>query len=60
MSSVPARPEIGLRRAEVGEVSVFYREAGDPERPAILLLHGFPTSSRGWLRRWPPLPTPSA
>ncbi|MBW8859813.1 MAG: alpha/beta hydrolase, partial [Caulobacter sp.] len=28
-----------------GEVSVFYREAGDPERPAILLLHGFPTSS---------------
>lgn len=24
---------------------VFYREAGDPERPAILLLHGFPTSS---------------
>jgi pimeloyl-ACP methyl ester carboxylesterase len=34
-----------LRRAEVGEVSVFYREAGDPKRPAILLLHGFPTSS---------------
>jgi pimeloyl-ACP methyl ester carboxylesterase len=24
---------------------VFYREAGDPSRPAIVLLHGFPTSS---------------
>jgi pimeloyl-ACP methyl ester carboxylesterase len=45
MSPVPARPEVVLRRAQVGEVSVFYREAGDPERPTILLLHGFPTSS---------------
>jgi pimeloyl-ACP methyl ester carboxylesterase len=45
MSSAPIRPDVVLRRAEVGEVSVFYREAGDPERPAILLLHGFPTSS---------------
>ena len=25
--------------------NVFYRKAGDPQRPAILLLHGFPTSS---------------
>jgi pimeloyl-ACP methyl ester carboxylesterase len=24
---------------------VFYREAGDPARPTIILLHGFPTSS---------------
>ena len=45
MSPVPACTEVVLRRAEVGEVSVFYREAGDPERPTILLLHGFPTSS---------------
>ncbi len=45
MSPVPARPEVVLRRAQVGEVSVFYREAGDRERPTILLLHGFPTSS---------------
>jgi pimeloyl-ACP methyl ester carboxylesterase len=28
-----------------GGVSVFYREAGDPKAPAVLLLHGFPTSS---------------
>jgi pimeloyl-ACP methyl ester carboxylesterase len=26
-------------------VKVFYREAGDPSAPAVLLLHGFPTSS---------------
>jgi pimeloyl-ACP methyl ester carboxylesterase len=45
MSPAPIRPDVVLRRAEVGEVSVFYREAGDPKRPAILLLHGFPTSS---------------
>jgi pimeloyl-ACP methyl ester carboxylesterase len=29
----------------VGKHKVFYREAGDPSAPAILLLHGFPTSS---------------
>lgn len=45
MTPDPTRPEVVLRRAEVAEVSVFYREAGDPACPAILLLHGFPTSS---------------
>lgn len=29
----------------VGDLKIFYREAGDPARPAIVLLHGFPTSS---------------
>ncbi|MDF2523214.1 MAG: hydrolase [Clostridiales bacterium] len=29
---------------EVEGISVFYREAGDPNKPTILLLHGFPTS----------------
>ncbi|CAN5265669.1 alpha/beta fold hydrolase [soil metagenome] len=45
MSFQLTRPEIVLRRTEVGGVSIFYREAGDPERPTLLLLHGFPTSS---------------
>lgn len=31
--------------AEIGEVSVFYREAGPKDAPTILLLHGFPSSS---------------
>jgi pimeloyl-ACP methyl ester carboxylesterase len=26
-------------------VTVFYREAGAPDAPVVLLLHGFPTSS---------------
>ena len=36
------------QRADVDGVSVFYREAGPPEAPVILLLHGFPSSSRMW------------
>ena len=30
---------------EVDRTEIFYREAGDPGAPTILLLHGFPTSS---------------
>jgi pimeloyl-ACP methyl ester carboxylesterase len=29
----------------VNGFKIFYREAGDPQKPAVLLLHGFPTSS---------------
>jgi pimeloyl-ACP methyl ester carboxylesterase len=38
------------QRSDVDGVSVFYREAGLPGRPTILLLHGFPSSSRMWER----------
>src|ERR1700685_3782945 len=34
--------------ADVDGVSVFYREAGPPDRPTNVLLHGFPSSSRMW------------
>jgi pimeloyl-ACP methyl ester carboxylesterase len=30
---------------DVGGLKVFYRDAGNPKAPAVLLLHGFPTSS---------------
>jgi len=33
------------RTVTIRNVEIFYREAGDPEKPAILLLHGFPSSS---------------
>jgi pimeloyl-ACP methyl ester carboxylesterase len=33
-------------RAEVGGVGVFYREAGPADAPTIVLLHGYPSSSR--------------
>jgi pimeloyl-ACP methyl ester carboxylesterase len=33
------------KRVTVDELSVFYREAGDPTNPKLVLLHGFPASS---------------
>lgn len=36
---------IRYRTAEVGGLKMFYREAGNPASPKLLLLHGFPTSS---------------
>src|SRR5919112_4568412 len=33
------------RRVTVDELSIFYREAGDPTNPKLVLLHGFPASS---------------
>jgi pimeloyl-ACP methyl ester carboxylesterase len=38
-------PHTVVRIIEADGVNVFYREAGQPDAPAILLLHGFPTSS---------------
>lgn len=29
----------------INGINIFYREAGDPENPTIILLHGFPSSS---------------
>jgi pimeloyl-ACP methyl ester carboxylesterase len=37
--------QVHHRKASIGGLEVFYREAGPKEAPAILLLHGFPTSS---------------
>ena len=34
------------RTVKVGELSIFYREAGPQDAPAILFLHGLPSSSR--------------
>ncbi|MGV9611222.1 alpha/beta fold hydrolase [Nocardia xishanensis] len=33
------------RTAQIQGLTVFYREAGDPANPTLVLLHGFPTSS---------------
>lgn len=37
--------EVAYRYATVDGLRIFYREAGDPAKPTILLLHGFPSSS---------------
>lgn len=35
---------ITYRTIDVDGLEIFYREAGDPTRPTLLLLHGFPSS----------------
>ncbi|MEO1050389.1 MAG: alpha/beta hydrolase [Bacteroidota bacterium] len=37
--------ETAHRKIEVNGISIFYREAGDPKKETILMLHGFPSSS---------------
>jgi pimeloyl-ACP methyl ester carboxylesterase len=34
------------RTVVVNGLDIFYREAGSPDKPTVLLLHGFPTSSQ--------------
>ncbi|EIV94385.1 alpha/beta fold hydrolase [Frankia sp. QA3] len=42
--------EIHHRTVHVDGTGVFVREAGDPARPTLVLLHGFPSSSRQYVR----------
>jgi hypothetical protein len=44
-SAQAATTEIHYRTVDVAGIEIFYREAGNPKAPTILLLHGFPTSS---------------
>lgn len=41
----PASTATSYHTVDVAGVTMFYREAGDPAAPTVLLLHGFPTSS---------------
>lgn len=48
---------VHYRSIAIGDVNLFYREAGAPDKPTVLLLHGFPSSSHmfrnliGWLSK---------
>ena len=44
-SSALSVPVTSIHRIKADGVNVFYRTAGDPDSPVVLLLHGFPTSS---------------
>ena len=44
-SAQAADQAVHYRTLSVQGIEIFYREAGDPSSPTILLLHGFPTSS---------------
>ncbi|PCI58725.1 MAG: hydrolase [Methylophilaceae bacterium] len=37
--------DVKYKTVTVDGVNIFYREAGNPKHPTLLLLHGFPTSS---------------
>jgi pimeloyl-ACP methyl ester carboxylesterase len=60
-SASPARdtfaPRASFRRIEADGVQVFYREAGPANGPAVLLLHGFPSSSHMYRELIPRLAT---
>ncbi|MDH6143879.1 MULTISPECIES: alpha/beta fold hydrolase [Kitasatospora] len=43
-------PQVHHRFAEVNGLRIFYREAGEPTAPTLLLLHGFPASSHQYAR----------
>jgi len=40
-----ANKQTSYRYQQIGDLNLFYREAGDPSKPTIVMLHGFPTSS---------------
>src|SRR6202022_3163103 len=43
-----SRRSISYHTVEIDGLKIFYREAGLPDAPAVLMLHGFPSSSRMW------------
>ena len=58
-TGVPSDGTTVVRYATVASagVDLFYREAGDPARPTIVLLHGFPSSSHMFRNLIPALAT---
>ena len=44
-AATPPATQIHYRYKQAGDVNVFYREAGDPASPTLLMLHGFAGSS---------------
>jgi pimeloyl-ACP methyl ester carboxylesterase len=52
---VPVKKAVHYRHAMVDGVDVGYREGGPPDAPVLLLLHGFPSSSRMFRNLMPQL-----
>jgi pimeloyl-ACP methyl ester carboxylesterase len=55
---VPLPPKTHYRTTTVAGHTIFYREAGDPAKPTIVLLHGYPSSSHTY-RELIPMLSPS-
>ena len=45
MATNPVNSDVQFKSAQIDGLNIAYREAGDPAKPTVLLLHGFPTSS---------------
>ena len=45
----PETPKIHHRMQMINGTNLFYREAGPADAPTLVLLHGFPSSSRIWV-----------
>ena len=43
-----SRRSISYHTVEIEGLNIFYREAGPTNAPTVLMLHGFPSSSRMW------------
>lgn len=43
-----SRQSISYHSVQIEGLDIFYREAGPKDAPTVLLLHGFPSSSRMW------------
>src|SRR5262249_49943941 len=43
-----SRRSISYHTVDIQGLKIFYREAGPADAPTVLLLHGFPSSSRMW------------
>lgn len=52
-SPSPAATTTTYRTTEIAGLRLFYREAGATDAPVILMLHGYPSSSRMWSRLMP-------
>lgn len=47
--------QVTYKTIKINGLDIFYREAGDPSKPTMLLLHGFPTSSHMFRNLMPAL-----
>ena len=54
-AAVDGETTVYHRTAQIDGLDMFYREAGDPSQPTVLLLHGFPTSSQMFRKLMPEL-----
>lgn len=62
--AIAAQPQLAMEQVDasvhhrkiiIDGVEIAYREAGNPNKPAVLLLHGFPTSSQMFRNLMPEL-----